>query len=106
MMKQIQFQDDTEPNQKLNPNPKPNQNPNLENINKKINPLNPTIYSLISNLNTENFDSKNTSQNTPPNTHGEGLDAYDYTKIPIIIFTLFLIIFFANVGYGKIKSIH
>ena len=98
--------DDTEPNQKLNPNPKPNQNPNLENINKKINPLNPTIYSLISNLNTKNFDSKNTSQNTPPNTHGEGLDAYDYTKIPIIIFTLFLIIFFANVGYGKIKSIH
>ena len=31
---------------------------------------------------------------------------YDYTKIPIMIFTLFLIIFFANVGYGKIKSIH
>lgn len=98
--------DDPEPKQKPSPNSNPENNnekterKKSETLDKKINPYNPTIYSLISNSNTESSDSRNTTQNT----YGEGFDAYDYTKIPIMIFTLFLIIFFAIVGYGKIKS--
>ncbi len=43
-------------------------------------------------------------ENSSSKGHADAIQAYDYTRIPIVIFILFIIVMVAVVGYDKIKS--
>ena len=68
-------------------------------IPKDLNSLGNLITDIFGlNSGSTNGNSDNSSKSV------EGLQAYDYTKIPLLIFSTFLIILVAVVGYDKIKS--
>ena len=67
-------------------------------------PLISSIVGMFDSNSSVSNDIVSKSGSNVPNIHVEGIVAQDYTTIPILIFTFFLVMFVAIVSYDKIKS--
>ena len=67
-------------------------------------PLISSIVGMFDSNSSVSNDVVSKSGSNVPNIHVEGIVAQDYTTIPILIFTFFLVMFVAIVSYDKIKS--
>ena len=71
-------------------------------ISRTLKPLSSSLADAIDSDSSDDADSNSDAYSSV--IHVAGIIAQDYTKIPILIFALFLVIFAALVGYDKIKS--
>ncbi|MBQ6100445.1 MAG: DUF11 domain-containing protein [Methanobrevibacter sp.] len=84
-----------DPNPNPDPNPDPDPDPNK-------NPTGSTQQNSVSK--TVTLENILTLGNNQTAENFNAIAAYDYSQIPILIFTIFLIILTAIVGYDKVKS--
>lgn len=68
----------------------------LDNLGSYIRP----IFEWALNSDDEN----STSKGNPSDSHGDAVKAFDYTKVPILIFLVFILALFAVVAYDKVNN--
>lgn len=95
---------DPSPDPKPDPDPDPNPDPDPDSNGGSLNKRAQSYMDMFSSIPSSLMGANSSSKGNLLASHVRAISPYDYTKIPISIFVLFLIMLFAVISYGKIKS--